>query len=134
MPSESGFYPRRRGLLNHYKKGLLSLTDAGLHDLLCHLADPASGVVWTNAADLGHQCNYSRKFIQQYLRRLERKGYIKRFAVARSKKHYPILINGFECMRGVHKYKRLNAITTKDWRVPVYDSSIQSTRQSTRQS
>ena len=131
---DPGYYPRRRGLLDHVKKGRLSLVDNGLHDILCQLADPETGYVWTNATDLASRCNYSRKFIQQYLRRLERKGYIKRFAVRRSKKHYPLLINSFECTRGAHSGKRLNAIKTIDWRVPVYDSTIQSTIQSAGQS
>jgi len=127
---DAGYYPRRRGLLDHFKKGRLSLTDDGLHDLLCQLADPETGFVWTNATDLAGRCNYSRKFIQKYLRRLERKGYIKRFAVPRSKKHYPVLVNAFECTRGAHIGKRLNAIKTVNWTAPCYEGGIQSGIQS----
>ena len=130
---DSGFYPRRRGLLEHLKQRKLSIMDDGFHDILCQLADPASGILWTNAADLAYRTGCSREVAQKYLTRLTRKGYIKRFPVPRSRKHYPILVHGFECTLLPHKGKRLNAEETKDWRVPVYTSGMQSGTQSGKQ-
>lgn len=133
-PPTAGYYKRRRGLMDDLKIGKLSLLDNSLHDVLCQLADPESGILWTNAADLAWRSNSSRKLVQKHLRRLEARGYIKRFSFPRSKKHYPILINSFECTMGAHIGMRLNALETSDWRVPVYSRRIQSGIQSERQS
>jgi hypothetical protein len=96
-------------------------------DLLFHLwltkeADPGTGIVWVNAVHLAHALRLSRSLTQKHLIRLERGGYIKRFAVRRSSKFYPILVNRFHCTKSPHKGMELNATATVDYRVPVYSS------------
>ena len=127
------WYARSRSLWNHLKQGSLSVLDNGFHDALSMLADPETGILWTNTTDIAHECGCSKPLAKLYVRRLEKKGYIKRFPVPRSKKHYPILVHGFKCMVGVHNGKMLDAAATKDWRVPVYVSSTQSAIQSAAQ-
>lgn len=126
------WYARSRGFWNHLKQGRLSVLDNGFHDALSMLADPETGILWTNTAALAHECGCTKPLAKFYVRRLERKGYIKCFAQPRSKKHYPILVHGFQCMAGAHKGKALDAVATIDWRVPVYVSSIQSAIQKGR--
>ncbi len=100
----------------------MSFADQGFHDTIALLADPGTGILWANASQLALRLNKTRKLIQKYLCRLERKGYIKRFAVARSHDRYAILVNQYHCTLLPQRGKVLNAVKTTDWRAPVYEA------------
>jgi hypothetical protein len=119
--SSLGYIQKRRGIVEHLEDGRMSFADVGFHDILVSLADPGTGFVWSSAAQLALRLNKTRKLMQYYLCRLERKGYIRRFPVPRSHERYAILINKFQCTLLPQKGKVLNAIKTSDWRVPVYE-------------
>jgi hypothetical protein len=117
----SGYYPRRRGVLEHIRDGRMSLLDNSFHDLLCLIADPATGIARTSAAHLHFDFGISRILAQKYLIRLESKGYIRRFRKARSKSRQIVLIHLYECTALPQKGMILNALATADWRQCVYE-------------
>jgi hypothetical protein len=99
----------------------MSMLDYAFHAWLLQLADPGTGILWTNAAQLSYETSTSRKLVQKYLCRLERGRYIKRFPRPRSHATYPILLNRFHCNRFPQRGMILNALKTIDWRQPVYE-------------
>ena len=99
----------------------MSMLDYAFHAWLLQLADPGTGILWTNAAQLSYETSTSRKLVQKYLCRLERGRYIKRFPRPRSHATYPILLNRFHCNRFPQRGMILNALKTTDWRQPVYE-------------
>lgn len=99
----------------------MSFADEGFHDILSHLANAGTGILWTNAAQLALRLNKTRKLMQHFLCRLERKGYIKKFSKARSRERYPILIDKYRCTVMPQKGMVLNAEKSTDWRNPVYE-------------
>lgn len=117
----SGYVQIRRGILEHLRLGLISPTDKGFYETFIEMADPRSGMLKSNAAELAFLCCSNRKTVQKFLCRLERKGYIKRFPTPRSHGKYAILINRYRCTLSPHKNMELNAEKTTDWRFPVYE-------------
>ena len=125
----TGYYRRRRGVLDHLRDGRMSLLDNSFHDLLCQLADTGTGVAKTSASHLAREFGVSRKLAQKYLCRLERGGYIRRFRKARSKSLQTTLIHRYECTTLPHRGKTLNAWESADFsRFPqlFYRGGIQS--------
>ena len=129
MSSGSGFYKRRRGILEHLEAGKLSLLDLGIHDFLCLKANPIVGNgsifppgVWQGSATaiLAHSpCgNISERMIQRSLKHLEKIGFIKRWRVSGKHGSYPILISRFSVRTQEGKEYTINAIDTTDWREP----------------
>jgi ribosomal protein S8 len=117
----SGYVQIRRGILEHLRLGLISPTDKGFYETFIEMADPRTGILNSNAAELAFLCCSNRKTVQKFLCRLERKGYIKRFSTPRSHGKYAILINRYRCTLSPHKNMELNADKTTDWRFPIYE-------------
>jgi hypothetical protein len=126
----TGFYKRRRGILEHLEVGTISLLDLAVHDYLSLKANlviggcsflPA-GVCKTSAVAIHATCpsQVNEKAIQRSLAHLENIGWIKRWNVQGKHGNYPILI----CRASVHdlsgKEYRVNGEETTDWRSPVY--------------
>lgn len=121
MPTRLGFVKLRRGFFDHTADGRMSWQDGFLYLELLQLADPGTGILRANAPQLAYETHSTPRKVNKYLNRLERKGYIKRFAVRGSPISYPILINRFFCSNSPNFGKVLNATKTTDWRAPIYE-------------
>lgn len=126
----TGFYKRRRGILEHLEAGTISLLNLAVHDYLNLKANlviggnsslPA-GVSKTSARAIHAMCpaQISEKAIQRSLAHLENIGWIKRWKVQGKHGNYPVLI----CRGAVHDASgneyRVNGEETTDWRNPAY--------------
>jgi hypothetical protein len=127
----TGFYKRRRGILEHIDAGLIDLLESGIHDYLCLKANlvigngysiPA-GVCFTSAPALHARCKgrVSQRTVQRILARLQEIGWIKTWALPGQRGNYAVLI----CRASVHDLAgneyRVNGAKTMDWRHPVYE-------------
>ncbi len=92
--SYGGWYPRRRGILEHLESGKISLLDAAVHDVLCLWADHKTGVCMGSAEKIRALCpaEISYKSVQRSLAKLDRLAWIKRWMVKGRRGNYPILI------------------------------------------
>ncbi len=118
-----GFIKIRRGLLKHLELGRLTAHDLGLYLAILLQANYRTGLWVGSAAKLFAifpKENTLRR-TQRSLERIEKIGFIKRFRVPGRKHNYPVLINKFECTKGVLTGYRLNAEVSTDYRHPVYD-------------
>ncbi len=118
-----GFIKIRRGLLKHLELGRLTAHDLGLYLAILLQANYRTGLWVGSAAKLFAifpKENTLRR-TQRSLERIEQIGFIKRFRVPGRKHNYPVLINKFECTKGVLTGYRLNAEVSTDYRHPVYD-------------
>jgi len=126
----SGFYKRRRGILEHIEAGTIDLLESGIHDFLNLKAnlligsDSAVpvGFVFTSAPAIHAYCKrVSERTIQRILEHLEEIGWIKTFRAPNQRGNYLSLI----CRASVHDLSgneyRINADATTDWRHPVYE-------------
>ena len=128
----SGFYKRRRGVVEHIESGTIDLLESGIHDYLSLKANlvigngyklPA-GVVSTSAPALHAHCKrVSERTIQRLLNHLEQIGWLK-FSPWRTpgkRGSYMVVI----CRASVHDVSgneyRVNGEKTTDWRHPVYE-------------
>lgn len=118
----TGYYGRRRGILEHIEDGRISMLDNSFHDVLCQIADHSTGIAYTSAARLARRFNLSRQLVHKYLIRLERGRYIRRFRKARSSATQVIWIHLYECTGLSQSVKRLNAWASDDYRFPVYEA------------
>lgn len=118
----SGYYRRRRGILEHIEDGRISMLDNSFHDVLCQIAGHGTGIAYTSAARLARRFNLSRQLVHKYLIRLERGRYIRRFRKARSSATQIIWIHRYECTGLPQKGKVLNAWASDDCRFPVYEA------------
>jgi hypothetical protein len=127
--SGTGFYPRRRGALEHLKSGRISLFDDGVHDFVCMNAQSRVGTgssippgVWFGSARkiwlLSGRSECERK-IQRSLEKLERIGWIRRWRSKGKRGDYPMLISKFRVTDGAKNVFVVNAAATIDWRSPV---------------
>lgn len=125
-----GWYPRRRGILEHLESGKISLLDLAVHDFLCLTAYPATGVAITSAEKIRALSPraISLRAIQRSLDHLERIGWIKRWRTPGKKGNYPILLarwftRGLSLMNGksVTEWKSVNAERTTDWKDVRFD-------------
>lgn len=128
----AGWYPRRRGVLEHLESGLISLLDLAVHDWLCLKADYKTGVCIGSARmlyDLTQRREVSYRTIARSFAHLEAIGWIKRFRVQGEHANYPILISRFSVRDAVRDEKgavslrwlRVNAEKTSDWRKVVLE-------------
>lgn len=135
----SGFYKRRRGILEHLEAGRLSLLDLGIHDFLCLKANQIvgngslfpPGVVVTSAAAIAGICPAqctSERSIRRSLERLEEIGFIKRWRVPGTRGNAPILLNRFAVrdLSGNEYYT--SATDTMDWREPKLEPAVEAPR------
>jgi hypothetical protein len=132
----TGFYKRRRGILEHLEAGTINLIDLAIHDYLNLHANLVigsqssipPGVCITSAAAIYAVCGgqISYKTIQRRLRHLEKIGWIKRFNVPGKRGNYPVLI----CRASVHRLSgreyRISGEQTVDWRDPKYVPVLES--------
>ena len=119
-----GYVQKRRGIIQHLRDGRMTLLEYGAYDLILLLANKATGIWVGSAKALAANCgasDVSDRQARHILESLESSSYVKRFAVARSHRNYPILINRFFVSFGAHSGCVLNAIKTTDWKHPVYD-------------
>src|ERR1700739_2049510 len=124
----TGFYKRRRGILEHLEAGTINLIDLAIHDylnlhanlLIGSQSSIPPGVCITSAAAIYAVCGgqISYKTIQRRLRHLEKIGWIKRFNVPGKRGNYPVLI----CRASVHdltgKAGPTSCEHTTDWHEP----------------
>jgi hypothetical protein len=126
----TGYYPRRRGILEHLERGTVSLLDSAIHDVLSLWADYRTGVCWASAEKLNVLCpaDFSYKSIQRSLAKLERLGWIKRWVVRGKRGNYPILVCRYFVRDASMKWWSTNGERTMDWRHvqidPVHDQSF----------
>jgi hypothetical protein len=141
-PLPGGWYPRRRGILEHLQNGRILLIDLAVHDFLCLTCDHKSGLVISSARKIASLApaedatGYRR--IKRSLERLEAIGWIKRWLPAKGTKgNYPIVIARFYVQRRVPdvsltaapslsltlslKWFSVNAERTTDWHDIQYD-------------
>jgi hypothetical protein len=122
--SGNGHVKRRRGILGHLQDGRITLLEEGAHDVISMLANKASGIWFGSARAFAANCgagDVSERQGRHLLESLEQKGYIRRFTTPRAHGNYPILINKYEVTFGAQSGMRLNAVTSIDWRKPVYE-------------
>jgi hypothetical protein len=136
MAVSTGFYKRRRGILQHIESGKISLLESGIHDYLCLkanvLIDPAGnippGIVFSSAIAVALLCpDLGERTIRRKLDHLEEIGWIKRWKRDQGQRgNYPILVarlRVFERREAVResavKEYWVNASATTDWRNPV---------------
>jgi len=130
----SGFYKRRRGILEHIEAGEIDLLESGIHDYLSLKANlligsPSGipvGVCFTSAPAIHAHCKrVSERSIQRCLSHLEEIRWLKTFRAPNQRGNYPALI----CRASVHDLSgneyRINADATTDWRHPVYEPVVQ---------
>src|SRR5690242_1881473 len=74
-----GWYPRRRGILEHLESGLISLLDSAVHDLLCLTCDHRTGLAWSSAKKIQLLAprDLNERAVRRSLENLERLGWIK---------------------------------------------------------
>lgn len=128
----SGFYKRRRGIVEHVEAGLIDLVELGIHDYLNLKANLVIGNGWaypagvcvTSAVALHSLCGrISERSVQRILEKLERIGWIKTkpWQTRGKPGNYVVLI----CRASVHDQSgneyRVNGEATTDWRHPVYE-------------
>lgn len=122
-----GYYPRRRGILEHLDMGRIELIDLAIHDMLCQLAQVfvggdscvPPGVVITSAPAIASRGRCHAKVAQRSLERLEAVGFIKRWMVKGKHGSYPILINKFEVRDASMNKYRINCESTTSWEHPI---------------
>jgi hypothetical protein len=126
----TGWYKRRRGILEHIESGTIDLLESVIHDYLSLksnllIGGPCSipvGVVFTSAPAIHiHYRRVCERTIQRCLEHLEEIGWIKTFIVDGKRGNYPVLV----CRASVHDLSgneyRINGEKTTDWRQPVYE-------------
>jgi hypothetical protein len=125
----SGYYKRRRGILEHLEDGTISLLDLAVHDYLNLKANLVigngsslpPGVCRTSAAAIHATCprQISERAIQRSLEHLEGIGWIKRWNIRGKRGNYPVLV----CRASVHDLSgnehRVDGTKTIDWKAPV---------------
>lgn len=144
----AGWYPRRRGILEHLDSGLVSLLDCAVHDFLCLTCYYSTGVAMACAEKIRALSprEVTLRAIQRSLAHLESIGWIKRFRAPNQKGNYPILIhrwfvrvgcqnestvtrNGVglspETKGSVTRWVATNAERTTDWRNVQFDPVTQ---------
>lgn len=121
--SRGGYYPRRRGILEHLERGTVSLLDTGIHDFLCLTADYKTGICWSSAEKIRALCptGVGLKQIQRSLQKLERLRWIRRYRNHGDRGNYPILIGRYFVRDMSHRWKSTNIDRTTDWRNVQFD-------------
>lgn len=133
----AGWYPRRRGILEHLDSGKISLLDAAVHDFVCLIADHRTGVAWISAEKIHALAGagISLRAIQRSLAHLEEIAWIKRFRTRGQRGNYPVVIAKFHVISVTDnvtdaspKWMSVNIERTSDWRDvqfdPVTDASL----------
>jgi hypothetical protein len=111
-----GWYPRRRGILEHLNNGRISLLDAAVHDFLCLTCNYRTGVATACAEKIRALCprGTSLRAVQRSLDRLEKIGWIKRFRTHGARGNYPILIGKYFVTDASQRWYSVNLEKTRD--------------------
>jgi hypothetical protein len=117
----NGFVQLRRGLFEHVSSGQMTTMECFLYTAILANADPSTGIWDSCAGVMSGLYNIPIRTCRDYLEKLEKKGYLKRFTVPGKHGQYPIFVHQFECTDGALKGKRLNAIKSKSYDNPVYE-------------
>lgn len=126
----AGWYPRRRGILEHLDNGAISLLDSAIHDFLCLIADYRTGVAWASAEKIRALCpsDITLRAIQRSLAHLNAIGWIKRFRTHGRRGNYPIVVGKFRVISvtdGITdaspRWMSINLESTIDWRNVQFD-------------
>lgn len=126
----TGFYMRRRGILEHLDNATISLLDAAVHDHLCLTADYQTGVSRSSAEKIRALCpkDVTLRAVQRSLATLEEIGWIRRFRTHGQRGNYPIVVGKFYVLSvtdGVTdaspKWLATNLERTTDWRNVQFD-------------
>lgn len=124
---DNDFAKIRSGILEHLESGRIYTFDLSTYVILHLNADRSKGLVWSSASYLARvygsadgQSHIEKWWFRDSLTRLESGNYIKRFAKARIRTSYPILIHKFIPTCGFHCGMMLNAIDSIDWQHPIY--------------
>jgi hypothetical protein len=126
----TGWYARRRGILQHLDEGTISLLDAAVHDHLCLTADYRTGVSRSSGEKIRVLCpkDITLRAVQRSLARLEEIGWIKRFKTHGQRGNYPIVIGKFHVLsvtdsvtEASPKWLTVNLERTTDWRNVQFD-------------
>src|ERR1019366_334786 len=104
-----GFVQVRRGLFEHVQNGEMSMGECFLYMAILANADPATGVWISSAGMLSSYYSIPSRTCKDWLAKLEKKRYLRRFMVQGKHAQYPMLIHKFQCTDGALKGMRLNA-------------------------
>lgn len=120
----AGWYPRRRGILEHLDKGTISLLDLAVHDFLCLICDHETGVAYASSEKIHALCpvEINARAIRRSLAKMERIGWIKRFCVRGRRGNYPILIAKYFVRDTSGNWMSVNAEKTTDLREIQFDA------------
>jgi len=123
VASYSGWYARRRGILQHLDEGQISLLDLAVHDFLCLTANHQTGVAWVSALKIKALCpaDISLRAIQRSLAHQEEISWIKRFRTHGQRGNYPVVIGKYFVTDASLKWKSVNLERTTDWREVQFD-------------
>lgn len=126
-----GWYPRRRGILEHLDNGTISLLDAAVHDFLCLIANYRTGVAIASADKIHALAGSGISFraIQRSLAHLEEIAWIKRFRTHGQRGNYPVVIAKFHVISVTDddadvspRWMSVNIERTTDWRDVQFDT------------
>jgi hypothetical protein len=120
----SGWYPRRRGLLEHLERGEVSLLDIAIHDVLSLWADRQTGICWASAEKINALApsEFSYKSVQRSLAKLERIGWIKRWMTKGKRGNYPVLVCRYYVRDEFMTWFSTSGEKTSDWRDVKFDA------------
>lgn len=135
--ARTGYYGRRRAILEHIEAGKVSLLDTAIHDYLCLTANAVvgngdlypAGVTMTSAPAIHAYCpqGISERAVRRSLDHLEKIGWIKRWIVRGKRGNYPVAIARFSVRDLSGREFRVDAENTIDYRnpklVPVHEAS-----------
>ena len=119
----AGWYPRRRGILEHLERGTVSLVDVAIHDFLCLRADHRTGIAWASAEKIHALAGagITLRAVQRSLEKLEGLSWIKRFRVPGRRGNYPTLIGRYFVRDASLNWLSVNLSRTVDWRNVQFD-------------
>lgn len=123
MSNYSGWYPRRRGILEHLDTGSISLLDLAVHDFLCLTADYRTGVAWSSSEKIHALCpaEINSRAIRRSLAKMERLGWLKRFCVRGRRGNYAVVIARYFVRDASGNWMSVNVERTTDWRDVQFD-------------
>jgi hypothetical protein len=112
MSRNVGFLQLRRGLWDHLRTGRMTPLETLAFIYICSEADTRTGVWKGSAGALVGELGFEPRTARDVLERMERDGYIRRFAVPGSHICYPILVHKYLITNGEHNGEQLNALSS----------------------
>jgi hypothetical protein len=112
MSKNVGFLQLRRGIWDHLRIGRMTPLETLAFIYICSEADTRTGVWRGSAGALVGELAFEPRTARDVLERMERDGYIRRFAVPGSHLCYPILVHKYLITNGEHNGEQLNALSS----------------------